>query len=253
MTNPNDPMPEYGTEEYDRWYRARFGPVALTQPPQKLGHKGRTIFLSCVAAAVVIGGIGAAAGNSGHHKAAAAASSAPAGDSIVQDPTDTPSSNPQIDQPPSDPPTSDDPSGDTAMGTPIGQTITITQTDVDGSKAITDVTVNSVSSHSHAGDSDEAMFDPKNGRFAVLNVTVKCQRGDCAYNGLYFGWQEADGTTYTVDDGNAIYNGYEPELGSGDLHAGQIKRGNVGFDVPLTKGAQIILSGVDDSEVGSWK
>jgi len=251
MTDPNEPMPEYGTEAYDRWYRARFGPVALTQPPPKQGHRGRTIFLSCVAAAVVIGGIGAAAGGSHHHKTAAVASSAPAGDSIAQDPT-TPSGDSKVDQTPTDTPTSGaDPS---AINVAIGSTVNITSSE--DSALNVDVKVNSVASHLYPADWDPTFMDssnrPKNGRFLTINVTVAVQGGSYDYNEWDFGVQEADGTAYSVMDGNATSGDFEPSLSSGTLHAGQKIRGNVTFDVPLTKGAVVTLSNGGEL-LGSWK
>lgn len=257
MSN-NEQPPPYDSPEYAEWYRRnvnpqwRPGPPAPAPTPPKNHHPFRWVFGAAGVVVAVIVAI-AVATSGGSNPAGHARTAATHGhpDKVV---APTPTKDSQLDQPPSDPPASDDNSGpDTAMGTPIGQTITVTATEFDGSKDITDVTVNSVTSHSHAGDDPDPMFDPKNGRFAVINVTVKCVRGDCAYNPLYFGWQEADGTAYGETDGNGIYAGYEPELSSGDLSAGQIKRGNVGFDVPLTAGAEVTLESPDGTEVGSWK
>lgn len=274
MTNYEDPnqhsyhpdnsgVPQYGTEEYNRWYRANFGPTS-PNPPQRPGPKREWRAAWWVAGGVVVAlvalGIVGAALNSGHKTSGKPVAHATAPRYTSHDtpvpPTDdptTPDSDSSVDQMPSDAPTEDE-ADPTVENEHIGGTVELTDQDDPSSEF--DITVNSVSSHLYPADWDASYMDssdrPANGRFLTINVTIDAVSGSYDYNEWDFAVQEADGTQYDVTDGNATSGDFEPELSSGTLDTGQKIRGNVTFDVPTTSGAEITLSNAGEL-LGTWK
>lgn len=90
----------------------------------------------------------------------------------------------------------------------------------------------------HAGCPTQRTWCRRSGRFAV--------------NPLYFKYQLANGRTYDTLDGNAAFAGFEPQLASETLSAGQSTRGYVAFDVPAG-GRLIQLTDPLFSTVGQWR
>ena len=112
------------------------------------------------------------------------------------------------------------------------------------------LTVNSVTAHSTSNL--DTTFNPKNGVFAVANVTMKVKSGSYDYDELDWSYQVPDGNTYAAGDGNGDYAGYDPSIDSGTLPAGGLKRGNIAFDVSTVHGGKVIISDADGTELGYW-
>ena len=132
----------------------------------------------------------------------------------------------------------------------VGDAMTLTSTD--GGNLVATITVNSVTIHT--GPGGQYNESPTKGEYAVADVTVTVDSGSYDYSEDDFAFQEPDGTTYSMDDGNGLDSGYDPSLDFGTLPAGGSKRGNVVFDVSKVHGGQITLvDGFAGSELGYWK
>jgi hypothetical protein len=223
----------------------------MPEMPQPLKTEHRVLRL-VVAGLLVIAaaGVGAAAAvssgartdNSGN---AAPAASAPCDPATALCPVGLSSNDPdEFDALPNDGWTTVDTS--IAMGTPIGSVISVSG----GGGMEAEITVDSVSSYNRPADGRGQ--PPANGRFAVVEVTIKVISGVYDYGDFSFGWREAKGAVYESGNGNAGPAHYGPGIGSGKLHSGQTKRGNVIFDVPRTPGSQVTVSR-RGSLLGSWK
>ena len=123
-------------------------------------------------------------------------------------------------------------------------------TDDSGARAV--VTLISVTDSSQPKDASTGEA-PQNGNFATCDVSIQVTAGSYDFNPLDFYYQAPDGRTYDAFEGNAIWAGFDPQLESGTLSAGQHTRGYVTFDVPIgTSGADIQLEDAGSNVVFQW-
>ncbi len=99
----------------------------------------------------------------------------------------------------------------------------MTLTSTDGGNLVATITVNSVTIHT--GPGGQYNESPTKGEYAVADVTVTVDSGSYDYSEDDFAFQEPDGTTYSMDDGNGSDSGYDPSLDFRTLPAGGSKRG----------------------------
>ena len=86
----------------------------------------------------------------------------------------------------------------------------------------------------------------------IVNVTVTVTAGILPVNPLYFAYQAPDGTTYHNGDGNSTFAGFDPELDSNEVPAGQRVRGNVIFDGKYGRGAKLQYESPSGEIIGAW-
>jgi hypothetical protein len=93
---------------------------------------------------------------------------------------------------------------------------------------------------------------PAHGTFVIINVTITVTAGSLPVNPLYFSYQAPDGTTYHYGDGNTFLAGYDPQLNSNDVPAGQRVRGNIVFDGRYGHGAKLLYESPTGEIIGAW-
>jgi hypothetical protein len=208
------------------------------------------VVLVVIAGAATAGGLlGTSGGGTAHAIAETTSSPGDSGGipSTLPTPTATDTSNFPSTVPSESPSPSPSPSPSSSLATAgIGEPLDATLT---GGGDVT-LTVNSVESHTVAGD--QYGDGPKNGEFAVCNVTIKVTAGSYDYDEFDWSFQTPDGNTYSTSDGNSFDADYDPTLDSGTLPAGGLKRGNLVFDVPQVHGGKVIIDADDGTELGYW-
>jgi len=134
--------------------------------------------------------------------------------------------------------TDDQPAGPVTAA--IGQTVTLTNTLFDSTDAV-EITLADV--QQHAEDPGAYGFGaPQNGVYLVVNVTAVCTQGTYFASSFNFKFVAADGTVYDT----ALVLGFEPQLQTIDLSAGQRTAGSIAFDVPAAAitGGKIQVDGI---------
>lgn len=276
MTEPNgrdSGVPEYGTDEYRRWYEQNFGPVRQPAPPappvppapRRKRHRLRWI-LAGVGVLVVIVVIGSALASSGggsgkhltaagHKAPAAKASKIP----CVNSPSLCPASDPTDHSVQSDAPTDPPSSADAPSFGAIGSTLTYTESNGYDSAddASAEITVTQVGTYSAPISQDEfgSNLRPHEGSYRVFKVTMAVSDGTIDdVDSASFRWESSTGRVFDEGEGNSYESGFnsDDELNpSGGAAAGQTFVGDVIFDVPPGAG-KLELVNFDNAIIGGW-
>ena len=91
----------------------------------------------------------------------------------------------------------------------------------------------------HTADPDG--FEPANGVWLVVDVTVAVIAGNYTFSDIYFSFEAADGTAYY-----ASFTAFAPALESDTISAGDEINGKLAFDVPpsVIDGGKFLIEGV---------
>ena len=84
-------------------------------------------------------------------------------------------------------------------------------------------------------------FEPENGVYLVLDVTVVGVEGSYLFTDIFFSFEAADGTPYY-----AALTGFTPALETGTVAAGEQLNGKLVFDLPTAAiaGGRVLIEGI---------
>lgn len=127
---------------------------------------------------------------------------------------------------------------------PLGSPITVTGKNDDADIAMT------VTTDPTAQTSKKALqqyADAPKATYVGVTVTYDCTAGPCSYNPYDFTLRGADGTEY-----DKAYDGFKPDLNSGDLATGTKAKGVLTYDLAPGTYSLEYRNNVFSGQVASW-